>query len=102
VSQQRIDCRIDKNGQRPVNHHRGDGNGYFAGLGFDHRFSRQHCRCAANAAACANQPTGFSVQPKHFCPSKQASIKVLESIKTSIVMPLTPTSAICENVRRKP
>ena len=41
-------------------------------------------------------------RPKTFWPKKQASMNVLESVNTSITIPLMPTSAICEKVRRKP
>ncbi|VGP82502.1 hypothetical protein SB00610_03999 [Klebsiella quasipneumoniae subsp. similipneumoniae] len=40
--------------------------------------------------------------PNTFWPRKQAMKKVLESVRTSIKIPLTPTSAIWANVRRKP
>mgnify|MGYP000175610473 CR=1 FL=1 len=41
-------------------------------------------------------------RPKTFWPIKQASKKVLVRVRTSMAIPLTPTSAICEKVRRKP
>lgn len=99
---QRIYRRVEENSDGPEDNNGCNSHGYFTGFRFHYWLSRQYRGSTTDTATGTDQPAGVLIQTKHFLPQKQASRKVLDSVSTSMMIPLIPTSAICENVRRKP
>ncbi len=94
--------RVEEDGDGTEDNHCSDGNRHFTGFGFDHRLGGEHGRRAADAAAGADQQLVCLSRPNTFWPRKQAIKRYWRASERQSKIPLTPTSAIWANVRRKP